>query len=185
MKRILIFILPILIIVSVVFTVFGVFQARYTQDRLMDDLKRKAKAIDESMELSVKNIFINNDLKSANRLVERFEKRERLQGSVLYNNEGQIIAITQRISDWKEKDKPYIKEILDKKSPRGSVETFNEYSVYSYIMPVLDDEGNSLGLVEVIYDTSYLFNMLTEMWKRISLTLIILICLIALVAFLI
>ena len=185
MKRILLFILPILIIVAVVFTIFGIFQARYTQERLMDDLKRKARTVDESMEMAVKSIFINNDLKSANRLVERFQKRERLQGSVLYNNEGQIIAITERISDWREKDKPYIKDILDSKSPRGALETFSEYSVYSYIMPVFDDEGNVLGLVEVIYDTSYLYNMLTELWKRISITLIILIMLIALVAFLI
>ncbi|MDD3087454.1 MAG: trehalose-6-phosphate synthase [Candidatus Omnitrophica bacterium] len=185
MKRILLFILPILIIVAIVFTIFGIFQARYTQDRLMDDLKRKARTVDESMEMVVKSIFINNDLRSANRLVESFQKRERLQGSVLYNNEGQIIAITQRIADWREKDKPYIKDILEAKSPRGALETFNEYSVYSYIMPVFDDEGNVLGLVEVIYDTSYLFNMLTELWKRISITLIILIFLIALIAFLI
>ena len=185
MKRILLFILPILIIVAVVFTIFGIFQARYTQERLMDDLKRKARTVDESMEMAVKSIFINNDLKSANRLVERFQKRERLQGSVLYNNEGQMIAITERISDWREKDKPYIKDILDSKSPRGALETFSEYSVYSYIMPVFDDEGNVLGLVEVIYDTSYLYNMLTELWKRISITLIILIMLIALIAFLI
>jgi len=185
MKRILLFILPILIIVSVVFTVFGVIQARYTQDKLMDDLKRKARSVDESMELAVKNIFISNDLKLANRLVESFQKRERLQGSVLYNNEGQIIAITERIADWKAKDKPYIKEILETKSPRGALETFNEYSVYSYILPVSDDEGNVLGLVEVIYDTSYLFSMLAEQWKRISVTLIVLILLIALIAFLI
>ncbi|MFA5310961.1 MAG: trehalose-6-phosphate synthase [Candidatus Omnitrophota bacterium] len=185
MKRILLFILPILIIVAIVFTIFGIFQARYTQERLMDDLKRKARTVDESMEMAAKNIFINNDLRLANRLVESFQKRERLQGSVLYNNEGQIIAITQRIADWREKDRPYIQNILEAKSPRGALETFNEYSVYSYIMPVFDDEGNVLGLVEVIYDTSYLFNMLTELWKRISITLIILISLIALIAFLI
>jgi trehalose-6-phosphate synthase len=185
MKRILLFILPILIIVSIVFTFFGVIQARYTQDKLMDDLRRKARTIDESMELAVRGILINNDLKSANRLVESFQKRERLQGSVLYNSQGNIIAITERISDWQDKEKPYIKEILEKKGTRGSVETFNEYSVYSYIMPILDDEENVLGLVEVIYDTSYLFNILSEMWRRISTTLIILILLIGLTAFLI
>lgn len=185
MRRILLFILPILIIVAIVFTIFGIFQVRFTQERLMDDLKRKAKSVDESLEFSVKNIFINNDLKSANRLVESFQKRERLQGCVLYDKEGQIIAITERISDWKQKDKPYIKDILEMRNPRGTLETFSEYSVYSYILPVLDDENNILGLVEVIYDTSYLFTMLTELWKRISVTLIVLILLIAITAFLI
>ncbi len=185
MKRILLFILPILIIVAVVFTISGICQVRFTQEKLMDDLKRKARSVDESMELAARNIFINNDLKSANRLVESFQKRERLQGSVLYNNEGNIIAITERISGWKDKDKPYIKEIIENKNPRGALEKFNEYSVYSYILPILDDEENVLGLVEVIYDTSYLFTMLSEIWERISITLIVLIFLIALTAFLI
>lgn len=185
MRRILLFILPILIIVAVVFTVFGIFQVRFTEEKLMDDLRRKARSVDESLELSARHIFINNDLKSASRLVESFQKRERLQGCVLYDKEGQIIAITERISDWKDKDKPYIKEIIETKNPRGALEEFREYSVYSYILPVLDDENNLLGLVEVIYDTSYLFTMLAELWKRISITLISLILLIAIIAFLI
>ncbi len=185
MKRILIFILPILIIVTLGFTVFGVIQARFTEDRLMDDLKRKAKTVDESLELSAKFILLNNDLKSANRLVENFQKRERFQGCVIYDKNGQIIAITERFSDWKNKEKMYLEDILTAKIPRGALEKFKDYSVYSYIIPVLDDDNNILGLVEVIYDTSYLFNALTELWRRISVTLITLIFLITLVTFLI
>ncbi|MCM8781612.1 MAG: hypothetical protein NC828_00935, partial [Candidatus Omnitrophica bacterium] len=185
MRRILLFVFPILIIVAIVFTVFGVFQVRFTEERLMDDLRRKARSVDESLELSARHIFITNDLKSATRLVESFQKRERLQGCVLYDKEGEIFAITERISDWKEKNKPYIKEIIAAKNPRGALEKFREYSVYSYILPVLDDENNLLGLVEVIYDTSYLFTMLAQVWKRISIALISLILLIALIAFLI
>ncbi|MFH1239353.1 MAG: trehalose-6-phosphate synthase [bacterium] len=185
MKRILLFILPILIIVALGFTVSGVIQVRFTEERLMDDLKRKARTVDESLELSAKFILINNDLKSANRLVETFQKRERLQGCAVYDKDGQIVAITGRFSEWKQKDKPYLKDILLTKNPRGSLEKFREYSVYSYILPVLDDNNNTLGLVEVIYDTSYLFTTLADLWKRISVTLVTLIILITLVAFLI
>ena len=52
MKRILLFILPILIIVALGFTVSGILQVRFTEERLMDDLKRKARSVDESLELS-------------------------------------------------------------------------------------------------------------------------------------
>ncbi|MFA5275656.1 MAG: trehalose-6-phosphate synthase [Candidatus Omnitrophota bacterium] len=181
MKRLLLFILPILIIVAIAFTVFGIMQIRFTQDKLMDDLQKKARAVDESIEFSAKNILINNDLKSANRLVEIFQKRERLQGCVIYDKEGNILAITERFSDWKEKGKPYLKDILANKSPRGALENFKEYSVYSYIIPVVDDENNILGMVEVIYDTSYVFTTLTELWKRLSITLITLLILIVLI----
>lgn len=80
MKRILLFILPILIIVALVFTISGIFQIRFTEEKLMDNLRKKAKSIAESSELSAKHIFIDNNLKAANRLVEGFQKRERIQG---------------------------------------------------------------------------------------------------------
>lgn len=185
MKRILLFILPILIIVSLGFTVFGIFQVRYEEEKLLDDLKRKARAVAESMELSVRYTLISADLRSAKALAERFQLRERLQGCAIYDKEGKIVVITQRFEDWKEKEKPYIQEILENKTPRGELEKFKHYSVYSYILPVLDDENNALGLIEVIYDTSYVFTILAELWRRISITLIIIVVSIALIALLI
>jgi trehalose 6-phosphate synthase len=175
MRRVLLFILPILIIVSVAFTLFGFFQVRFEEEKLTDDLKRKARSVAESMELSVKHVLLGNDLKNANYLVEKFETRERLQGCVIYDKDGNIIALTKRFADWKEKDKPYIKDIIVNKAPRGELEKFKDYQVYSYILPIVDDEGQLLGMVEVIHDTSYVFARLTELWRRISSTLIILV----------
>jgi len=185
MKRILLFILPILILVALGFTVSGIMQARFTEDRLMDDLKRKARSVDESLELAARFILINNDLKQANRLVDSFQKRERLQGCVIYDKDGQILAITERFSDFKERERPYLEEVLLSKNPRGALEKFKEYSVYSYIIPVLNDDDSVLGMVEVIYDTSYMFTTLTELWRKISVSSIVLILLIVLVALLI
>ncbi|MCK9430631.1 MAG: hypothetical protein M0R17_11585, partial [Candidatus Omnitrophica bacterium] len=73
MKRILLFILPILILVALGFAVTGIIQARFTEEKLMDDLKRKAKSVDESLEISAKYILLNNDLKQASRLVDGFQ----------------------------------------------------------------------------------------------------------------
>lgn len=185
MKRILLFVLPIVIIVTIGFTIFGIFQVRFEEEKMLDDLKRKAKAVAESMELSAKYLLLSNDLRSAQRLVERFQTRERLQGCVIYDIEGKIVAITQRFEEWKEKDKPYVKEILKTKTPRGELETFKQYSVYSYVLPVLDDEDKPLGLVEVIYDTAHVFAILAELWRRISITLIVMVIAIALITLLI
>lgn len=185
MKRLLLLILPILIIVSTALAIFGIFQVRFEEEKLLDDLKRKAKAVAESMELSARHILANNDLRNASKLVEKFQKRERLQGCVIYDKGGKIFAVTERFSDWKEKDKPYIGEILANKNPRGAVEKFKNYTVYSYILPILNDENNIEGLVEIIYDTSFVFTQLAELWRRLSLTLIILVVLIVAIALLI
>jgi len=185
MKRIFLFILPILIVVAIGFSVFGITQIRLTQERLMDDLQKKARAVAESIDFSVKTILANNDLKSANHLVESFQKRERLQGCIIYDKEGKIVAITERFSGWNEQERPYLKDILVNKAPRGSLENFKDYSVYSYIIPVSDDENNILGMVEVIYDTSYVFTTLADLWRRLSVYLISLLVLIVLTMLLI
>src|SRR3989338_7878352 len=185
MRRILLFILPILLIVAMGFTIFGIMQIRFTQDKLMDDLQKKAKAIDETLEFSARAVLINNDLKSANRLVESFQKRERLQGCAIYDKDGKVLAITDRISDWKNKEKPYLAEVTANKTPRGALEQFIDSSVYSYILPVMDDENNILGMVEVIYDTSYVFTTLTALWRRLSISLITLLVVIVFIMLLI
>jgi len=185
MKRLLLFILPILLIVAIGFSIFGIMQIRFTQDKLMDDLQKKTKALDETLEFSAKVVLINNDLKSANRLVESFQKRERLQGCVIYDKDGEVLAITDRISDWKDKEKPYITEVLANKTPRGALEGFRDSSVYSYILPIIDDQGNVLGMAEVIYDTSYVFTTLTSLWERLSVSLVTLLVIIVLIMLLI
>jgi alpha,alpha-trehalose-phosphate synthase [UDP-forming] len=183
MKKILLFILPILIIVCAAFTIFGIVQVRFEEEKLIEDVQRKAKSIAESMELSVKHVLENNDLKNANYLVEKFQTRERLQGCVIYDKEGNVFAITRRFLDWKEKQKPYLRDVLQTKEPRGEIEQFKEYTVYSYVLPIVEEDSTVIGMVEVIHDTSYVFSRLAELWRRISGTLIVLVVLILLISF--
>jgi len=185
MKRLLLFILPVLLIVSIAFTVFGMIQVRHEEEKLLDELKRKAVAVDESITFSVRNILINNDIKRAKLLVESFQKRERLQGCVIYGKTGQVVAVTERIADWGNAKKAYINEVLVKQIPRGALEKFGNYSAYSYVLPILDDEENFLGMAEVVYDTSYVLTTLTGIWKRLTITLISLLIVIVLIMLLI
>ncbi len=186
MRRILLlFILPLLIIVTVVFTVFGVIQVRYEEKKQMDELRRKARAVAESLELSAHNILLNNDMKFATRLVDTFQKRERLQGCSISDPNGNILAITERFSEWKQKNISFFREVAEEKTPKGSMQNFGQYHIYSYVLPVLDDDNNILGAVEVMYDTSYMLSDLNNLWKRISISLIVLVLLIFSVALLI
>jgi trehalose 6-phosphate synthase len=168
-------------IVTVVFIAFGVVQVRSEETRFTDELHRKAQQVAEYVGYSAINVFESNDIKAAGRLAESFQKRERLQGCALYNVDGQVMAITERFADWKQKDAAYLKEIIADKTPRSALRKFKDHSFYTYILPIVDDNGRALGLVEVIYDTSYVFSGLTELWKRISIALFVLLALILLI----
>ena len=85
MKKILFFILSILVIVTIGFVVFGILHASFTKEKFIDDLETKAKAIAESMEITTQNALANDDLSTLNRLVQKFQKRKNLQGCVIYD----------------------------------------------------------------------------------------------------
>jgi trehalose 6-phosphate synthase len=169
-----------LVIIGAGLTIFGLLEARSVRGRLMDDLERKARTVAESIALSAGDAVSLNDLEGANRLVESFQKRERVQGCIIYDRTARVMAITERISEWRGRDKPYLQEALASGTPRGELERFEEYSWYSYVSPVVDSRNAVIGLVEVVYDTSYMFDTLAEVWRRISVALIVLTSLIVL-----
>ena len=127
MKKFLLLILPILVIVAVVFTIFGFFQVRFVETKLTDDLERRSKNIAESMELSVRQVLQNADKKTANYLVDKFESRERLQGCVIYDKERKIVAVTERFRDWPRQDPLRFTASMTDTLPNGAKEKFKEY----------------------------------------------------------
>lgn len=185
MKRILLFILPFLIIITAALTIFGIMQVRFEEEKLLDELARKARAVADSMEFSVRQALINNEERSIIRIVEKFQKRERMQGCAIYDGEGRLLAITERFAEWIDKDKPYIKSVITSKHNRSGIEGYKNYKVYSYAIPILDDEGKVVGVEELMYDTSYMFAELAELWKHLSITLIALVLFIIAIALLI
>lgn len=181
MKRFLLLILPVLILVVAGFTLFGMIQGSFEEQKLMDDLTRKAKAVAESAQISVMHILQSDDLQTANSLVETFQKRERMQGCIIYNKKGKAIAVTKRLAGWELVERDYLKEVLEQGETRSGIEKFREYTVYRYILPIKNEKGKILGAVEVAYDTSYVLNLVAEFWRRISLFLIVLVIMTSLV----
>lgn len=183
MKAPFLFIFPIVIIVCIGFTLFGVIEVRTEQEKLMDDLRRKTVHVAESMELSVKHALEKKNLKDAKYLVEKFEARERLQGCAIYDKKGRLFAITKRFKDWRYEDTSNIKSALNNPKGIGEVKQFKEFSVYSYILPISDDNGQLLGLVEVLHDTSFVSGRMASIWKSLAITLFILTTFLILVTF--
>lgn len=182
MKKIITFILPLIIIASFVIIAFGIIQVRLEEEKMMDDLKRKAETVTESIELSAKYVFLSNDSIGAQRLVKKFQNKARIQGCALYNRKGELVAITERFKGWKNGKHEYYKEVLRNKIPKDTLGKYKNFYVYSRIIPVTDDKGKVLGMVEMIYDTSYVFARLLDFWRNIIITLVLLIVSLFLIA---
>ncbi len=177
MKRLLLLTLPVIILLTGIITLFGIFQARFQEEKLLDDLKRRTKAIAESSEITARIALINNDKKTLKDLCESFQKRDRFQGCVIYDKKGKIVALTERVKDFK---KDYSVEETKKIINNGEVKDFfSKYETnqfYIYIIPIKNKE-KSLGAIEIIFDTSYIYTQISDFWKIISLLLFTLVLL--------
>jgi len=158
-------------ITSLVIIIFAVVQVRLEEEKLMDDLKRKAATVAEVVELSAGYVLSNNDIPGAERLVRKFQNKKNIQGAALYDKDGNLIAITERFKDWKDEEKTYYQDVLKTRSARDKLSKFKKLYVYSHILPVIDDRGKILGMVEMIYDTSYVFARSMDFWRNIIITL--------------
>lgn len=83
MRRLVLFVVPILIVVTVGFAVFGVLQARLVEDRLLEEAKRKTKVV-----------------------AGRLEARERPRGCIMADDKGKTVAVTKRFAGRKDVDRP-------------------------------------------------------------------------------
>ncbi|MCM8812393.1 MAG: trehalose-6-phosphate synthase [Candidatus Omnitrophica bacterium] len=178
MKRLILFFLPILIVVCAVLIGYGIWNVRREENRLLDELQRKARAVAESLEVSAQYVLAQRDVPAAQRLVERFETRKNFQGCVLYDEAGKIFAITRRIAFLQEQFSPAMPLPESVESGAAtSLERYQEYVLYRYRLPVSDAAGRRLGMVEVVYDTSYVFFRLAQLWERIGMPVIVLVIL--------
>ncbi len=153
--------------------VFGLLQVRFEEDKMIDDLRRKAKAIAESIDASSLHLFMERDTILAHRIVDSFQKRERLQGCALFDSTGAVLAVTDRIAESTKADKPHHAVVLEKGVPYEGWTELNGSRFFVYAAPVIGENGSRLGIVEILYDTSYQYPVLTVLWRRLSVALIV------------
>jgi hypothetical protein len=60
------------------------------EDKLLDEVKRKARIVAQSKEVSVRKVLSSDNERAARRIAEEFEAVERLKGCVIYDSQGQI-----------------------------------------------------------------------------------------------
>jgi trehalose-6-phosphate synthase len=185
MKRLLFFLFPILVILTVGLALFGILQVRSEEEKMMDDLRRKGTALAESIEASSRHLFQTYNPRSAQRLVNSFDKRERLQGCVLYDSTGRILNISERIAGWRDVANPSLKDVLTNRKPASAILPLADTKMYEFAIPVSDDSGRLIGIIEIVHDTSYLYPIQTALWRRLSAVLIAMMTLIVITLFLI
>jgi len=174
MRTLLRLLLPLLGFVLTGVMLFGFWQAAAQEERLYDDLQRRAQQVAEGMEPAAHNALLNRNQALAQRLVQSFERRERLQGGIIYGRDGGIVAITPRLAGWPASDTAMLEDIVVGARARERQVAFGENRMHAYLLPVYDQELRLLGAVEVAYTTEYILQAMAETWQRLLLLVLVL-----------
>lgn len=175
-------IVALLIAIALVAVGFSFFQVRSEKSRLEKDMERRAAVLAESLQESVKPLVQSNTRSKLNRLVERFGNRERLKGVVVYDAQGNVLALTPDLALKIPQPLPLAVKASVDNQHAGSFLSIDGKETYLYALPFLEDNA-VVGTLVLIHDASFITIRLIEIWRYNllrSLTLSVLIAVITL-----
>jgi len=176
-------IVSLIFVIALVVTIFSFLQVRNERNRLINDLERRTIILSESLEESVKSLLRSNSLKKLNRLVERFGNRERLKGVAVYDQQGNILALTAGLIPKIPQPLPLAVKSTAENQPAISFMDIDNKKIYLYALPILE-ENNTFGTLVLFQDASYIDVRLGNIWQDNLLRFLILAILIVLITLL-
>ena len=166
-------IVSLIFVIALVAVVFSFYQVRNEKNRLINDLERRTIILAEGLEESVRALVLSNSLKKLNRLVERFGNRERLKGVAVYDQQGNILAVTPDLASKIPQPLPPAVKSTAENQPAGSFMHFDNEKIYLYALPI-SEENNAIGTLVLFQDALYINVRLGDIWKNNLLRFLIL-----------
>lgn len=157
-------IVSLVFVIAIVAVVFSYYQVRSERSRLASELERRTIVLAESLQESIKPLVQSNSIKKLNNLVERFGNRERLKGVAVYDQQGNIFALTSDLKPKITHPLPPVVRSITENQPVDSFMRIDDKETYLYVLPVLE-EDKILGTLVLFHDASYIDLRLGEIWK--------------------
>jgi trehalose 6-phosphate synthase len=158
-------IVSLIFIVALVAIGFSFYQVRAEKMRLTAELEHRTIILAESLQESVVPLIASNSLSRLNRLVERFGNRERLKGVAVYDQQGNILAVTPDLASKIPQPLPPAVKSTAENQPIGSLMRIDDKETYFYALP-FSEEDKIAGTLVLFHDASYIGVRLKEIWKH-------------------
>lgn len=167
MKIALRLIFSLITIVALVAFSFSFWQARQEEQRLKNDLEKRASIIADSLKISVEPLLLMEDKSFLQRIVDKFSNRERLVGIAVHDvQENLILASTDLKSKLEENPKilaPNIQDVERMNTEQGGYVHFDKQQLYVYALPLLTNEKVS-HVLTLFHDSAYIQERVHRIW---------------------
>ena len=158
-------ILVLIVGITLVSLLFAYFQVEAIKGALRSDLGRRASILAESLEESVVPLLEKSDRGDLLRLVERFGNREHLAGVVIYDREGNVLAITSVLSAQLTSRPAVVYQVMNQNLERGQFLKLGGSDMHLFALP-LHRDTDIVGALAIFHEAGYIEAETGSIWRE-------------------
>lgn len=164
MKITLNLIVSLVLVATIVVSVFTYLQVQNERNLLTRELDVRAVILAESLQESVKELLRANSPVRLKRLVERFGGRDRLLGVAVYDSLGTRIVSSIGGLISLQDSVTHVRESFIRGEGISAFTTLDGKSMHSYAIPLLLDD-KTVGALLVLHDASFIDSRIKGIWQ--------------------
>jgi trehalose 6-phosphate synthase len=164
MKITLRLILSLLLVATLVASIFSYLQVRSERKNLTNELERRSLILAESFQETMKEMWSTQSPAKLKRFVKRFGNRERLVGIIVYDVQGGILASSPGLPSSIQHPLPQVTESITKNQGLSSLVSVDGKKTHLYTVP-LHHEDKIVGALVLFHDASYIDARLEGIWR--------------------
>ncbi len=158
-------IFSIIIVISILVLLFTLLQVQQEKERLTIDLERRASLLGESLKESIEPLIERGRPERLQKIVEKFGNRERLAGVAVYDAKDKLIAGTPQLAPHLNTPPTFVTNAMNLDQEDGSFLPLGKKEMYLYALP-LHREERVAGVLVIIYDTAFIQDRVSLIWKN-------------------
>lgn len=172
MRQVFVAVFVIISIISFIVVAFTVSQVQQEDQELKVSLEQRSILLAESLKETVQPNFINKSDSGLQKLVNKFEDKERLAGMAIYDNKGNTIATSSSLIAEVSKTRKVAEEAMDADKANGDFIELGSEKIYLLAIP-LHDQDSIVGALMIAQNAGYIDTRLNEIWRTNLLRLFI------------
>ena len=155
----------ILIVISILVLLFTLLQVRQERERLTLDLERRASLFGETLKETIEPLIEKGQISRLQKIVDKFGNRERLGGLAIYDAKDKLIAGTPQLGAHLASPPAFVADAMNSDQEGGTFLSVGEKEIYLYVVPLYREERVA-GALALFYETAYMQDRISLIWKN-------------------
>jgi trehalose 6-phosphate synthase len=141
--------------VAAVSLAFAVYQIQAERHALSDEIQRQSIVLAESQRRSVEQMLAADSQRELQALVDQYQNREHLAGMAIYDDEGQVVAITSGLASKVAATPAAVVKAIETEQYRAAYFRASGERMHVLALP-LSHGGTTSGAIAVFHDVAFI-----------------------------